>query len=183
MKDWSKAGDLDTLADLFEFEPPRLPNKSIDEAPDLPQNSSTGVRNNEKECPFCSEIVKKEAIFCKHCKSNIDENINENPTYNPPKTVKQSNPLGALVKYIIVFGLLYFAGLGFYEHFALDVKGALGGGIGALVFAFIVLLIPTSGKSSIKQTSANKKSDYNGNYDGVSMAMHQIGNDIDDYSD
>ncbi|MBQ7696749.1 MAG: zinc ribbon domain-containing protein [Lentisphaeria bacterium] len=28
---------------------------------------------DEKSCPFCGQIIKKEAIFCKHCKKNLGE--------------------------------------------------------------------------------------------------------------
>lgn len=31
------------------------------------------LRFDEKYCPFCNEIVKKEAVLCKHCHSRITE--------------------------------------------------------------------------------------------------------------
>lgn len=27
----------------------------------------------EKKCPYCAEMVKPEAIICKHCRSNLDD--------------------------------------------------------------------------------------------------------------
>lgn len=32
---------------------------------------STTDNQDEKKCPFCAEIIKKEAIICKHCHSNL----------------------------------------------------------------------------------------------------------------
>jgi len=184
MKSWEKAGDIDDLSDLFEFNPPSLPNENADEAPDLPQNTVGMFRSYEKECPICFEIVKKEAIFCKHCKSNIDENINNNPIYNPPQEIKKTNPLATLIKYIVTPPLLYLGALGLYEHFTLGVEGALPGGIISLTLAFAVLFIFSPKKNRNRrvkvQNKYNKRSNNDENYDGVSMAMHQINNDMDD---
>jgi uncharacterized membrane protein len=27
---------------------------------------------DQKKCKYCAELIKKEAIFCKHCKNNLD---------------------------------------------------------------------------------------------------------------
>ena len=28
---------------------------------------------NSKKCPFCAEVIKSDAVKCKHCKTNLDE--------------------------------------------------------------------------------------------------------------
>lgn len=45
-----------------------------------PSNGNELGSGNNVKCPFCAEVVSKEAILCKHCKSNlqIHEKTNEN---------------------------------------------------------------------------------------------------------
>ena len=43
------------------------------------------ISGNTKKCPFCGELIKPEAIICKHCRSTVksedeDENPNNKPT-------------------------------------------------------------------------------------------------------
>jgi len=38
-------------------------------------------RGGKKRCPFCAELVKSEAIICKHCGKDIDKpKVIQNPT-------------------------------------------------------------------------------------------------------
>ena len=39
------------------------------------------VSNGMKKCPYCAELIKEEAIKCKHCGSDL--------THNPDSTVSQ----------------------------------------------------------------------------------------------
>ena len=34
-------------------------------------NTSTQTKGEMKKCPFCAEIIKKEALKCKHCGSEL----------------------------------------------------------------------------------------------------------------
>jgi hypothetical protein len=35
------------------------------------------MNTDEKKCPYCAEIIKLEAIICRHCRSNVSNNTNE----------------------------------------------------------------------------------------------------------
>ncbi len=37
------------------------------------QGTAIFMESDEKKCPFCAEMIKKEAIKCKHCQSDITE--------------------------------------------------------------------------------------------------------------
>ena len=41
------------------------------------------MKSDERLCPFCAEIIKKEAIKCKHCSSDVVD--------TPPNKLKASN--------------------------------------------------------------------------------------------
>ena len=68
--------------------------------------------NLTKECPFCAEEIKQEAIFCKHCKSSLneEETIEEEFSYSdfdgkkPPKKSK-GNKLGGFIVLAVIIAV------------------------------------------------------------------------------
>lgn len=70
-------------------------------------SSSKSVRaSKEKACPFCAEMIKEGAIFCKHCKNDLSKTKDaEAETNNPEKeevvvklTEKQTEKVNELKK-------------------------------------------------------------------------------------
>lgn len=54
------------------------------------------LKSDERICPFCAEIVKAQAILCKHCKSNLDPKVevpnqNAQPVEQPRSEDTSSN--------------------------------------------------------------------------------------------
>lgn len=39
----------------------------------------------EKKCPFCAELIKAEAVKCKHCGSDLSQNRGQQPPKDKPK--------------------------------------------------------------------------------------------------
>ena len=74
--------------------------------------------NLTKECPFCAEEIKQEAIFCKHCKSSLneEETIEEEFSYSdfdgkkPPKKSK-GNKLGGFIVLAVIITISIVIGL------------------------------------------------------------------------
>ncbi|HCI3893701.1 TPA: hypothetical protein NO315_004902, partial [Pseudomonas aeruginosa] len=50
------------------------------------------MENDEKKCPFCAEVIKAEAVKCKHCGSMLSAG----PATGKP-TKKGLGPLGGIV--------------------------------------------------------------------------------------
>jgi uncharacterized membrane protein YvbJ len=72
------------------------------------------MESKTKQCPFCDEVIKKEAIKCKHCGTNLmeDKKIFLNPA-NSFKLTKSEKPkeglflqtmnCGCAIIFIIIF--------------------------------------------------------------------------------
>ncbi|EME0454932.1 hypothetical protein R6U49_00560 [Pseudomonas aeruginosa] len=66
------------------------------------------MENDEKKCPFCAEVIKAEAVKCKHCGSMLSAG----PATGKP-TKKGLGPLGGIVIAVLGGGAL-FLGYGVY---------------------------------------------------------------------
>lgn len=53
-------------------------------------NSSQILRDDERECPFCGEIIKKKAIICRFCKEKLDGSSIVNNGYQPEEAQSAS---------------------------------------------------------------------------------------------
>ena len=78
------------------------------------------LENNMKHCPFCYEAIKKEAIFCKFCKSDLKSlkpttHIANGPNPNLAAILSFLIPgLGQIYAGKVLRGVLFFisAGIG-----------------------------------------------------------------------
>ncbi len=60
--------------DIEEEEaPPSMPEIYPAVKPAISLSRSPRLNSDEKNCPECNEIIKKEATFCRYCKNNISE--------------------------------------------------------------------------------------------------------------
>lgn len=72
------------------------------------ENSTT------KTCPFCAEIIKKEAVKCKHCGSDLTAKIFNNVKNNKPKEglFLQTLNFGCAIIFIIIFIVIILIAIG-----------------------------------------------------------------------
>lgn len=83
---------------------------------------SDNLNSDEKECPFCAEVVKRKAILCKHCGKDIPpENVLEDECLP-----NQNTSLSRLHKDISGF-LLWHKGLSKFEKGAFWIVASLCG--------------------------------------------------------
>jgi len=92
--------------ELFDDDIVEVQNNKSEESMVMKENNLT------KECPFCAEEIKQEAIFCKHCKSSLNEKetIEEEFSYSdfdgtkPPKKAK-GNKLGGFIVLAVIIAV------------------------------------------------------------------------------
>jgi len=48
------------------------------------------VDEEHRECPFCAEVIKKKAVLCRYCKSDLPVLPNRKPNKSQPKSVVSS---------------------------------------------------------------------------------------------
>lgn len=67
----------------------------------------------KKSCPFCAEVIMTEAILCKHCQSDLRQNIRTPPTGPLPP----ENRMGSVSKVLvaIMIAITLYLAFGFFS--------------------------------------------------------------------
>jgi len=73
------------------------------------QLNLSNMNEDEKKCPFCAEIIKIDAIKCKHCGEMLETQSNHNQI-NSRSTKIQSSIKKAVLTFVLIFSILMIVG-------------------------------------------------------------------------
>jgi TM2 domain-containing membrane protein YozV len=129
-------------------------------------NEVPAMSPTEKNCPFCGELIKKEAVKCKHCGEFLDASLKP---ASPAQLQYVQAPASVGVAYVLWF---FFGTLGVHKFYMGSVGSGLfylvvggigwatiGAGIGAIPLGLVSLLcfidmftIPSQIKANYEST-------------------------------
>lgn len=74
-----------------------------------------GSTDDLRKCPFCAELIKKKAIVCKHCKTDLPENeplAEHHTAFDASKYTSEGNGYQSRTGVLAIFAILMLAGAG-----------------------------------------------------------------------